>query len=547
MSTCIICARISSEDQRQNKSLETQFKRCRKYAAEHGFTVVVEFSDVITGTTLDRPGFNEAKKLVGKVDAIIFHVQDRFSRGDILDTAQQMRWFQDHGTPVHITDKGQIDAYDDEQLEEIIQDAIAAQKERKNIVRRTSDGNRERVENDKVHGKAIPKYGYNYDAKAGKWVKNAKEAPWAIKIFEWHAYESLGITAIAKRLEDNRVPTKFDNLGKTKPSGAGRCKWNKGSVSKILKDPIYKGVWRYGRNNTDKPPLSLPTQALVSDELWEAAQQVSRTNQKEGNKGGQKYPALLQGRLTCSQCGRPFAQEHGRYGCYGQWASYSADGKSRPCSGSFDLLALDDQVWNALTEELQKPEKTIAGYQKRQRKREADLQPDREYLENTKADLARLDEKRLSYIHLYDNPRWTAEMINHEVDKVDADRQACIDKIAELEERLAKAELDAMSVEAFRDFCERVSKNMDSATPEKRRKIIEALDLKATIHRGPTVKVGHKRCGTGKLTATGLIHLDIAIQPGSESTNLTPEVCSQQPACGQLYRTLRLSNILSQP
>src|SRR5260370_31229007 len=181
-----IYARVSSELQRKNNSIEIQLRTCREYATRQGFSVAPEheFVDVFTGTKLDRPSFDQAKSVVGKVDAIIFHVQDRFGRADALDTVQQIRWFEQHGTRVHITNRGEIDTTDDIGLIILILEVQAAKKEQDHIVRRTTEGKYERVKKGKVWFGGISKYGYDYDSQLGTLVLNSLESPWALKVFE---------------------------------------------------------------------------------------------------------------------------------------------------------------------------------------------------------------------------------------------------------------------------------------------------------------------------------------------------------------------------
>src|SRR5262249_48851182 len=149
------------------------------YATRQGFTVAREheFVDVFTGTKLDRPGFDQAKSVVGKVDAIIFHVQDRFGRADALDTVQQIRWFEQQGTRVHITNRGEIDTTDDIGLIILILEVQAAKKERDAIVRRTTDARYERARKGKICGCKASFYGYDYDAETGALTPNPDEAP----------------------------------------------------------------------------------------------------------------------------------------------------------------------------------------------------------------------------------------------------------------------------------------------------------------------------------------------------------------------------------
>src|SRR5258708_39587336 len=136
MKTAMIVARVSSEEQKKNRSIETQTKKCRKYMQELGFTIESEheFADCGTGKFLDRPGLNNARALAGKVDAIVFHVVDRFSRGDRLDAANLLRWFQDNGTDPYVVSIGKIDTYDEDLMDDVYNQLRQAAKERENIV-----------------------------------------------------------------------------------------------------------------------------------------------------------------------------------------------------------------------------------------------------------------------------------------------------------------------------------------------------------------------------------------------------------------------------
>ncbi len=81
-----IYARVSSEEQVEGYSLDAQLRACRKYAQEHGWTIVGEYIDEGRSARTDdinkRPRF---KKMMDdarlhQCDVVLVHKLDRFSR-----------------------------------------------------------------------------------------------------------------------------------------------------------------------------------------------------------------------------------------------------------------------------------------------------------------------------------------------------------------------------------------------------------------------------------------------------------------------------------
>ena len=78
-----IYLRVSSRQQQEGTSLETQEERCRAYAHQHDYTVVGTWTDIHTGAELyERRGLSDLRELVrtGQVDVILAYAVDRFSR-----------------------------------------------------------------------------------------------------------------------------------------------------------------------------------------------------------------------------------------------------------------------------------------------------------------------------------------------------------------------------------------------------------------------------------------------------------------------------------
>src|SRR3954462_10423135 len=78
----IIYVRVSSDDQADNYSIDSQIEACQQYAEQHGFKVIVVLQDVMSGARLDRPGLTKARELIQlkAVDALIVYCSDRLTR-----------------------------------------------------------------------------------------------------------------------------------------------------------------------------------------------------------------------------------------------------------------------------------------------------------------------------------------------------------------------------------------------------------------------------------------------------------------------------------
>ncbi|GIK44077.1 MAG: hypothetical protein BroJett011_79100 [Chloroflexota bacterium] len=95
-------------------------------------------------------------------------------------------------------------------------------------------------------------------------------------------------------------------MGVSAPKGAT---WKRSGIAQIIANETYAGTWHYGKRNnaakTYKPknetiPVEVP--AIVSREIWEAAQErleQNRVNSKRNRKPG-RY--LLATRVTCGVC-----------------------------------------------------------------------------------------------------------------------------------------------------------------------------------------------------------------------------------------------------
>lgn len=116
----------------------------------------------------------------------------------------------------------------------------------------------------------------------------------------------------------------LEERGVTSPTGQPR--WSKSTLLKLISNPLYKGVYEYGRQGER---LTLPVQALVTQEQWERTLAAMKRRSRDQRRAGTlSHIYELQGLARCGQCGStisahtprartPEATRHRYYHCRG--------------------------------------------------------------------------------------------------------------------------------------------------------------------------------------------------------------------------------------
>ena len=151
-------------------------------------------------------------------------------------------------------------------------------------------------------------------------VPDPERGPWVTRMFEWRVYERLSYVSIARRLDEQGAPA---------PEPGTPWSWS--TVGHILANPKYTGRIVLGRTrNTSADPgkpkmRKVPREhwtwaadgnahpALVTTELWEAAQAVSAEHARvrdHHDTDPDDHP--LRSRIRCSQCRRRMVRKPNR-------------------------------------------------------------------------------------------------------------------------------------------------------------------------------------------------------------------------------------------
>lgn len=318
----VIYARVSTVEQGQGYSLPTQLDSCRDYAAQRGYLVAAEFTDMHTGTEIDRPGLNQLYQFVEKntVDVVIVHDLDRLSR-EVGNQAIIEMEMSRAGLEIEYA-LGQYAKTPEGELTKNIK-AVIAQYENRQRVERSRRGKRGRVEAGYVivpAGRAP--YGYDYvsEKRKGWLVINEEQAEAVRRMYRWLVEDGLSSYAISHKLFEDGVLTKGD-MSPIVIKKEGPASWCPSTVRRLLVNPIYKGTWYYGKTKLSKVNgrrvqrsvpesewIAVQVPAIVDEETWKAAQVCLSTNKQMSRRNARRQ-YLLQGMVYCP-CGRK------RVGCY---------------------------------------------------------------------------------------------------------------------------------------------------------------------------------------------------------------------------------------
>lgn len=495
--TAIIYARVSTDEQQDNYSLPSQLQACRDYADQHGYTVVGEYSDAFTGTTLNRPQLNSVTFQAGTFDALIVHSVSRLSR-DPVDLLVLNDTLQKAGTAIRFVNDA-VDTSTDLGKVMLHLEGLGAKKYRETMLEQMTRGKRERVRSGKVILGHIPPYGYKRSEDGTRLEVDAAQAAIVQQIFQWYVYgddtgQKLGTQRIAKRLTQLAIPTAHDDLGikkKVKHEGV----WAYSSVIKILSNEAYTGCWQYGshrhkRKSMARPePITVAIPVIISIELFRLARQQADYNKCHALRNTQA-PYLLRQRCTCAKCGyRIYGKTDHRYGrnsyyyCNGTLKHESADGKHATCSGIIQQDKLETNVWNAIKEALKRPDKIMRMIELERQDAAQRVTSVQSYLTTCEQQLADLEQYRHNLISDYTRRRIPDDFYDKELPQVEQQIVDCHSKIADYRTQLVASQRDlptSVDVEAIRQFG---NMNLDNATYEDKLITLDALNIQVVVDR----------------------------------------------------------------
>ena len=237
-----IYARVSSDRQKDNHTITSQTAALKEYAQTHDYLVAPEWvfeDEGYSGATLVRPGLEALRDLAaqGEIQAVLVYSPDRLSRKYAYQVllAEEL---QRCGVSVVFLQAPAGESAEDRLLAQF--QGMIAEYERAQILERSRRGKRHKAQQGLVNVLSGAPYGYRYIKKSDHadayYEVHEAEAEIVRMMFDAYTRQGLGVSAIARLLNDRRIPTR-------KPTS----RWERSTVWNILRNPAYQGKACFGK------------------------------------------------------------------------------------------------------------------------------------------------------------------------------------------------------------------------------------------------------------------------------------------------------------
>ena len=510
-------ARVSTERQEREQTIESQIAILKGWILEHGHILKTEHVYIdqgFSGSRLDRPGLDRLRDAAqeGEIDGVVVLTPDRLARRYAYQVLL-LDEFKRVGCTVIFVQHPISDDPNDQLLLQI-QGAVA-EYERAVLGERFRRGKLQKARSGQyVAGKAP--YGYRYIPKRegipGYLVIDDAEADLIRMLYRWLIDERMTIRQILKRL----------NFGPWYPR-SGRHPWSPSVVHHILADPIYTGTayvnrYRYvppkkprtlsGPRTTEascrqpKPKeewIPIPVPALIDQEISERAKEQLARNAALSFRHNTKYAYLLRCLLTCHSCGLAmFGRQYQATATRPAKCYYTCHGKDRILSAREERCPqrqvkadeLERTVWNHVVEMLADPPRLLAQFQSF-----SQMAVDGDGAEQTEdqrlsARIERLGREEKRLLDAYQAEVITLEELAQRREELRRRRQTLLD---EREQRAHLRRERARTQEILTDltaFCARVSSRLAEVTFEEKQTILQLL-IERIIVKPDTLEIHH--------------------------------------------------------
>ncbi len=385
MKTAAIYARVSSEQQKEDKTIASQTAAIKAFARSEGYDVPPEWifeDEGFSGATLVRPGLERVRDLAaeGHIQAVLVLSPDRLSRKYAYQVLLTEEWLR-HGVETVFIKAPQSQTPEDQLLVQF--QGMIAEYERAQILERSRRGKRHRAKQGEVSVLSGAPYGYRYvrktDERSAYYEVDEAQVEVVRQVFALYTLDGLSIGAITRRLNELAVPTRKQQA----------C-WERSTIWAMLRNPAYRGVACFGktqeaprqrrssrmvRQRTHPPRrgprtqqetprnqwIEIPVPALVDERTFELAQEQLQDNKKLAPRSTVE-PSVLQGLVHCAECGyalyrtstRSSARKIYYYRCLGSDA-WRYQGQARCTAKPIRLDLLEQTVWDEVVRLLEDP------------------------------------------------------------------------------------------------------------------------------------------------------------------------------------------------
>src|SRR6266581_5481220 len=242
-----IYARVSSEQQSEAKTVESQVADLRAKVAAIGETLGAEQEFVdngYSGATLIRPALERLRDVIaaGGIDRLYVHCPDRLAR-NYAHQVLLLDEFLRAGVEVVFLNREVGQTPEDQLLLQV--QGMIAEYERAKILERSRRGKRHAAQVGAVSVLSGAPYGYRYVSKhegdgEARFEVLLEEARVVRQVFSWVGQDRCSIGEVCRRLNAAKEQTR-----------TGKTVWDRATVWDMLRNPAYKGAAAFGKTSVE--------------------------------------------------------------------------------------------------------------------------------------------------------------------------------------------------------------------------------------------------------------------------------------------------------
>jgi site-specific DNA recombinase len=490
-----IYARVSTDRQEQEQTILSQLAALRAYAEGKGYEVVKEYvDDGHSGALLQRPGLDALRDALptGLFSVVLFHSPDRLARkavyqGLVLEELDRT------GVRPEFLNYPVDDSPESKML--LGMQGLFSEYERAKTAERTRRGKQHWARQGALVGHYVP-YGYRFiprsEGKRAHLESDENQAAVVAEMFRLLVEDHKSIRAVAVLLTERAVPT-----------AKGARQWQPMVVDRMIRNPTYRGDFIYHKTvygtandpanpragQRPRPPeewVHIPVPALVDDATWYAAQRQLEENSRLSSRNNTRHQYLLRGLIRCPRCGATYTgmptKKHRIYRCSRTDSALSSTGQK--CSpGSIKAAPVEQAVWDAITDALQKPDMLADQYRRQLGEAGAadGVEAEQGRLQRLAKQLRQREDRLLD---LYLDGGLEKPAYEGKARDLRREREGLTHHMAELDRRAHQDREARNALEGLETFCKSVVGGLEAMTFEERQQLLRLLIEKVTVEEG---------------------------------------------------------------
>jgi len=495
-----VYARVSTERQGRDQTIDSQLEALRSRAADHGHELKREhaFTDEgYSGSRLDRPALDRLRDAAreGEFDVVAVYSPDRLARRYAYQVLL-LEEFRRAGCDVEFVHRPISDDPHDQLLLQI-QGAVA-EYERAVLGERFRRGKLQKARAGHWIAGQAP-YGYRYvparDGVPAHLEIEEAEAEVVRMLYRWLIDERTTVRQILKRLAD----------GPSRPR-CGKRLWSPCVVHRIPSDPVYTGTAYANRHAFVVPRkprstgpragtatcrkarpreewIAIQVPAIIEESTYQDAKSQLTLNSALSFRNNKRNDYLLRCLLTCRGCGlamfgittygKPGQAVHRYYKCHGK-DTVARDRECRCTQTPAKVEELDAAVWGHVKALLDDPATLAARFDELARLSES-KDDGRAAVQRWEAQLQRLGREEQRLVDAYQAEAIDLTELKGRREQIQGRRQVLVtqrdqEQRTSAERRAAKAVWSDLEA-----FCRRVRSRLDEASLAERQRILQLL------------------------------------------------------------------------